>query len=157
MFKTIEYESQGPLALIRLNRPEKLNAVNAVMVAELNQSLDRAEADEAVRVIVLSGNGRAFSAGFDLEETDRYAIEPMVGWGSYEELRAGLGFEMLGIFGSGFDLNAKGTVSAKGHRVVASLSDPQFWPSLLGYRTSFSIAADNFRREEPSFVDGAVG
>jgi enoyl-CoA hydratase len=68
MFETIEYETKGPLAWIRLNRPEKLNAVNALMVAELNQALDRAEADDSVRVIILSGNGRAFSAGFDLDD-----------------------------------------------------------------------------------------
>ena len=71
MFDTIEYETQGPLAFIRLNRPKKLNAVNKPMIAELNQALDLAEADEAIRVIVLSGNGRAFSAGFDLEESSK--------------------------------------------------------------------------------------
>jgi enoyl-CoA hydratase len=65
-FKTIGYEVDGPLALLTLNRPEKLNAINAEMVVELNLALDLAESDDAVRVIVLNGNGRAFSAGFDL-------------------------------------------------------------------------------------------
>lgn len=64
---TVEFEKRGPVAEIRLNRPEKLNAVNAAMVDELNSALDEAEADENVRVILLSGNGRAYSAGFDLE------------------------------------------------------------------------------------------
>jgi len=64
--ETIRYEVDGPLALLTLNRPDKLNAINAGMIAELNQALDQAESNEAVRVIVLNGNGRAFSAGFDL-------------------------------------------------------------------------------------------
>ncbi len=62
----ILYETRGPLALVTLNRPDKLNAINAAMVRLLNEALDRAEADEAVRVILLCGAGRAFSAGFDL-------------------------------------------------------------------------------------------
>ena len=62
-----EYETDGPLAWITLDRPGKLNAINAAMVAGLNAALDRAESDEAVRVILLRGAGRAFSAGFDLQ------------------------------------------------------------------------------------------
>jgi enoyl-CoA hydratase len=65
-FKAIKYETQGPLAWISLNRPEKLNAINAEMVKELNRALDMAEQDDTVRVILLNGEGRAFSAGFDL-------------------------------------------------------------------------------------------
>lgn len=64
---TLIYTVDGPVALLTLNRPEKLNAVSNQMVAELNAALDRAEADEAIRVIVLNGAGRAFSAGFDLD------------------------------------------------------------------------------------------
>lgn len=64
---TLIYTVDGPVALLTLNRPEKLNAVSNQMVTELNAALDRAEADEAIRVIVLNGAGRAFSAGFDLD------------------------------------------------------------------------------------------
>ncbi len=63
----IEFEKCGPVAEIRLNRPDKLNAVNAAMLEELGTALDDAEQDDAVRVIILCGNGRAFSSGFDLE------------------------------------------------------------------------------------------
>jgi enoyl-CoA hydratase len=66
-FETISYETEGPLAWLTLNRPDKLNAINAAMVAELNAALDQAERDNEVRVIMLKGEGRAFSAGFDLE------------------------------------------------------------------------------------------
>ncbi len=66
-FQLLHYRTEGPLAWLSLNRPDKLNAINAAMVAELNQALDLAEADDTVRVILLSGEGRAFSAGFDLD------------------------------------------------------------------------------------------
>lgn len=65
--ETVGYERRGALALLTLNRPDKLNAINSAMIAQLGQALDAAEADVAVRVIVLSGAGRAFSAGFDLD------------------------------------------------------------------------------------------
>jgi enoyl-CoA hydratase len=67
---TVLYETRGPVALITLNRPEKLNAIDARMVGELGETLDRAEADDAVRAVVLRGAGRAFSAGFDLDMGD---------------------------------------------------------------------------------------
>jgi enoyl-CoA hydratase len=77
-FETIGYETEGPLAWLTLNRPDKLNAINPLMVAELNQALDKAEADGSVRVIILSGAGRAFSAGIDLDldqDADEYDVE----------------------------------------------------------------------------------
>ncbi len=66
-FETIIYEVDGSTAVLTLNRPEKLNAICAIMVRELNDALDLAEANDDVRVIVLKGAGRAFSAGFDLD------------------------------------------------------------------------------------------
>jgi len=66
-YQTIRYSSEGTLAQITLNRPKKLNAIDATMVAELNQALDAAEQDDNVRVILLAGAGRAFSAGFDID------------------------------------------------------------------------------------------
>ena len=67
---TIEFDKRGPVAEIRLNRPDKLNAVNAIMHDELNEAMDVCEGDDEVRAIVLSGNGRAFSSGFDLSTGD---------------------------------------------------------------------------------------
>ena len=58
---------EGAIAVLTLNRPEKLNAVNAAMIDALDAALDEAEADAGVRAIVLAGTGRAFSAGFDLD------------------------------------------------------------------------------------------
>jgi enoyl-CoA hydratase len=64
----IHYIVDGPIASIHLNRPDKLNAINADMVSELHRALDHAEADPQVRVITLQGHGRAFCSGFDLAE-----------------------------------------------------------------------------------------
>jgi len=66
-FETIIYEKEGPLAWITLNRPEKLNAITQQMAAEILLATDKAQCDDEVRVIILKGAGRSFSAGFDLE------------------------------------------------------------------------------------------
>ena len=63
----VRSERRGAIALLTLNRPDKLNAVNVPMIEALDTALDAAEADETVRAIVLAGAGRAFSAGFDLD------------------------------------------------------------------------------------------
>jgi len=60
-------ERRGSVALLTLNRPDKLNAINEPMIGALDTALDEAEADDAVRAIVIAGKGRAFSAGFDLD------------------------------------------------------------------------------------------
>jgi enoyl-CoA hydratase len=54
------------VAIVRLNRPEALNALNAEMVADLHTTLDEIEDDESIRTVLLTGNGRAFCAGLDL-------------------------------------------------------------------------------------------
>ena len=65
----IIYEKNEAIAFIRLNRPNKYNSMIRVMAFEIQEALDDAEQDEAVRVIVITGNGRAFCAGRqDLQE-----------------------------------------------------------------------------------------
>ena len=66
-FTTIELEQTGPVAVLSLNRPEKLNAINADMLREIHTALDTIEADNSVHALVLHGHGRAFCAGFDLQ------------------------------------------------------------------------------------------
>ena len=65
-YTMILYEKVGPVATITLNRPQALNALNPQMTAELHGALDDAEADASVRAIILTGAGRAFSAGYDI-------------------------------------------------------------------------------------------
>jgi 2-(1,2-epoxy-1,2-dihydrophenyl)acetyl-CoA isomerase len=65
---TLRCTLNGHVATVALARPDKLNALNAAMHAELRETLHRLEQDEAVRTVVLTGEGRAFSAGQDLTE-----------------------------------------------------------------------------------------
>ena len=66
-FVDIRYQVEGPVARITLDRPEARNAYSEEMVRSLVAAFDAAEADEAVRVVVLTGEGKAFSAGGDLK------------------------------------------------------------------------------------------
>ena len=66
-YENILVETHGPVGLIRLNRPDALNAITPTMLAELNAAADTVATDAAVRVVVLTGAGRAFSAGVDLK------------------------------------------------------------------------------------------
>lgn len=62
------FSKQGPVAVVTLNRPERLNAISGPMLDEMHSTLLRAQLDEGVRAIVLCGAGRAFCAGDDLKE-----------------------------------------------------------------------------------------
>ena len=63
---TIHYETHGAVGVLTLNRPERMNALNAAMLGEIERVCDLAEADHAVRVLVLTGAEGNFSSGFDL-------------------------------------------------------------------------------------------
>jgi len=65
-FEQIRYTAAGGIATITLNRPEKLNAVTSVLIQELLAAFEAADADDAVRVVIVTGAGRAFCAGADL-------------------------------------------------------------------------------------------
>jgi enoyl-CoA hydratase len=65
---TLIVETTDGVMLIKLNRPEALNALNSQVLEELIQTFDAAEADEAVRCVVLTGSERAFAAGADIKE-----------------------------------------------------------------------------------------
>lgn len=73
-FKTLIYETPEPgIARIRLNRPDRANAQDTELLYELNSAFDRAAHDDEVRVIILAAEGKHFSAGHDLSETDSAA------------------------------------------------------------------------------------
>jgi enoyl-CoA hydratase len=67
-FEAIRYEIDGPVATITLNRPDVANAQNSQMLDEIDRALDLADANDGVRVVVLAGEGKHFSAGHDLKE-----------------------------------------------------------------------------------------
>ncbi len=66
--ETLSYERKGAVGVLTLNRPERLNAMNRLMLRELHRVLDVAEADDGVRALVLAGAGETFCSGFDLKE-----------------------------------------------------------------------------------------
>jgi enoyl-CoA hydratase len=68
MYATLLLETHGPVLLIRLNRPEALNALNNTLLSELITALAAAEADPEVRAVVLTGSEKAFAAGADVRE-----------------------------------------------------------------------------------------
>jgi enoyl-CoA hydratase len=87
-YETITFEKDGPIGVLTLNVPKKLNAISDKLVGEVNAALDVAEGDDDVRVVVLTGAGRAFCAGFDLAYT---AKDEEVNFG---ELQTGLVSDM---------------------------------------------------------------
>ena len=66
--QTVVFDKADRIATLTLNRPERLNAMNRTMLAEINRACDAVEADDDVRVLVVTGAGAAFSSGFDLKE-----------------------------------------------------------------------------------------
>jgi enoyl-CoA hydratase len=87
---TVEYEAGGAVAFITLNRPERLNAINAELVRALREAVARANREDAVRVIVLRGAGRAFCAGYDLQtapDAEAAAQERTGGWDPVTDYR----------------------------------------------------------------------
>lgn len=81
MGEVVRYERDGRVGRITLDRPEKRNAIDERMPGELASAVEEADADDEVHVIVLSGAGRAFCSGYDLE---RFAETPRPTLGSQE-------------------------------------------------------------------------
>jgi enoyl-CoA hydratase len=66
MYQSFEYSVTDGIALVRLNRPNKLNSIDAAMVREFGELANNVRNDRDVRVVVFTGNGRAFCAGADI-------------------------------------------------------------------------------------------
>ena len=67
-YNTIEYEVEGGVAVLKLNRPDALNSFTAEMHGEVREVLANAAEDKAVRAVLITGNGRGFCAGQDLND-----------------------------------------------------------------------------------------
>ena len=65
-YTQIRYDVNGGVATVTLHRPEKMNAFTGVMMNELLAVFDEIDADDAVRAVIVTGEGRAFCAGYDL-------------------------------------------------------------------------------------------
>lgn len=110
--ETILTERTGHVLVIRLNRPEKLNAINPQMMREIAGALEDARADDEVRVVVLAGSERAFSVGADVDVFASVTTRDLTGassdrpqwatiWGFDKPMIAAVsGY----VFGGGFEL-----------------------------------------------------
>jgi len=85
----------GPIRRLTMNRPGALNALSGELIDALSRALDLAAADETVRVLILAGAGRAFCAGYDLNEDAGAGAQDSVRW--YGELKHSAE-EMLKLF-----------------------------------------------------------
>ncbi len=79
--ETVLYDARDGIAHIRLNRPHRLNAMVPQLMRDLHEALQAAASDPSVRIVILSGEGRAFCAGDDLKESAQ-------GHGGVAEIRA---------------------------------------------------------------------
>jgi len=131
-------EIDDPVAIIRLNRPEKLNAFTFTMIEEIRSAIERAASDDRVVGIVLTGTGRAFSAGLDagdLKRSTREGAPGPKGEVSAEELPALFSF-ILRV--SKPVIAAVNGVTAGGGFVLAMMCDLRFASESASFTTVFS-------------------
>ncbi|MGZ5034414.1 MAG: enoyl-CoA hydratase/isomerase family protein [Usitatibacter sp.] len=90
MSDSLAIERQGPVGLVTMNRPERHNAFDDSLIQELTEALRTMEAEDGIRVVVLSGAGKSFSAGADLNWMKR-----MAGFSKDENQRDAMGLAAL--------------------------------------------------------------
>ena len=92
-YKTLTYEQKGRIAVVTLNRPDSLNALNAEVMSEIAALFADIDRDKAIAVSVLTGAGRAFAAGADIKEmqpqsfSDMYVEDYFAGWDRFAACR----------------------------------------------------------------------
>jgi enoyl-CoA hydratase len=110
-FEFIETSLMGSTALIELNRPRQLNSLNTKMIREIVLAMEDFDRDDLVRVIVLTGKGRAFSAGADIEEMTEAnpisleLLNQFADWDRLAQIKKPIVGAVKGfVFGGGFEL-----------------------------------------------------
>jgi enoyl-CoA hydratase len=83
-YQTILTEVRGQVGLVKLNRPQAMNAFNTLMLNELFDALDAFDVDDSVRVMVVTGNEKAFAAGADIKEMAEASTVDMITQGRVE-------------------------------------------------------------------------
>lgn len=143
MAQFIQVEAADGVGRIRFNRPERMNAFNNELMRETIAAVARFGADDAVRAIVVSGNGRAFSAGFDLKAAAERDM------GSIDKVRAqmALQFEFITCFWD----SPKPTIAAVHGYCIAGAFE-------LSLACDLTVAADDaiFGEPEVRFGTGTV-
>jgi enoyl-CoA hydratase len=110
-FEHIVTSTNGRLGMIALNRPKVLNAINRKMVSEILEAMEGFDRDNELRVIVLTGNGRAFAAGADIDEMmedssiDLELLNQFTDWDRLAQIKKPIVGAVQGFaLGGGFEL-----------------------------------------------------
>jgi enoyl-CoA hydratase len=140
MTDTLLSSDRGPVRVLTLNRPAKLNALDHATVVALGEAVAAAEADHGVRVVVLTGAGRAFSAGYDLAEEAASDLDGVAAW--RDALAADVAVTMR------LWACAKPTVAAvRGHCIAGGLE--------LAMACDLVVASEDARFGEPEIRYGS--
>jgi enoyl-CoA hydratase/carnithine racemase len=100
-YQDILYDVEDGILTVTLNRPDKLNAFTSLMLEEIIDAVDRADADDAVRAVIFTGAGRGFCAGADLSRgAGTFDMKEREGAGPIEDWRDGGGLVSLRLFES---------------------------------------------------------
>ncbi|MFN3349113.1 enoyl-CoA hydratase [Pseudorhodoplanes sp.] len=135
-YHTIQVETHGRVGLIRLHRPQALNALNAELAGELNAAIAAFEADDGIGCIVITGSDKAFAAGADIKE--------MAGK-SYMDT-------FMGNFAAGWDAAARARKP-----VVAAVAGFALGGGCeLAMQCDIIIAADNAKFGQPEIKLGVI-
>jgi enoyl-CoA hydratase len=84
-FGQVTFHRAGPVGIVTLNRPEVLNAQGYELLSQVDEAFDLAQADEAVRVVVVRGAGGNFSAGHDLSRDRQREIDPLERYNDFKK------------------------------------------------------------------------
>lgn len=119
--ETIEFEIDDRIAIVRLNRPDRLNAWNDQLASELAEAMDRCDRDDGIRAVVVTGNGRAFCAGADMSAGG----DTFGGFGDRERSRRG-GARPEAGYGGPFPWQIRKPVFAaiNGHAIGVGITYP---------------------------------
>jgi len=169
---TITTETRDGIRLVTLDRPETLNAFSSVLMDELAEAFLDAAQDDAVRVLVLTGAGRAFSAGADLGE-DRGLREPRHGLAGMLEaivdfpkpfllavngLGVGIGCTICGLADCGYiaeGARLRAPFSALG--LTAEAASTMTFPQLMGrQRANWTLLGAEWMSAEEAVASGLV-
>jgi len=141
----VQYETDGSIAIITMNRPEKLNAVNHELRSGVSEALIRADDDKSIHVIILRSNGRAFCVGYDIDnDTPERAARRCDALKWRESLTEDLRFEMTPWY-----MRKPVIASVQGHALGGGCELAMF--------CDITIAADNAIFGEPEIHFSNVG
>lgn len=136
----VGYEQRGPVAWLTLQRPDKLNALSMELMTGLSECLRRAENDDSVRVVVLTGNDRVFSVGYDIAEEVEMGVSRAEQWHAGLTHNVGLSMQVWSL--------TKPMIGAVSGWALAGACE-------LALACDLIVASDNARFGEPEIRFGS--